>query len=517
MCSKTLKKANQKKTFYVWDEAPFHKLSPTRYRELREFLNKPNGPSIHITTAELADVVNGRDDIPLPDWATDHKFETELESLIDNNSVVWICWDCDSLISFFDDPKMGKFITRELSLVQQSERVPCPFCGSLKLAFYNPKVLATGEKVNPIDWDESVNNFKEPADIKKSLESQKLSSNEIFLDKILRSEYDIPPTQRSDLLYTSEYTLDKLSKEYSTMVSSWKQSSGLPKHNPDAFRNLKSPLSLRTNNPDGISNILSQNWNRVIEIIACDYPEFSDIAVGMAVSPGFSASAHMGDNGEIALIIEFGLFAKQVRLNHLLSLLFDTDMLLKPQKGLDWTIDEIVANIISELTEKPLEERNVRIIPKLNYSSQEEFLRAHIITEAQMVFAILHELGHVADWKTSPELIHHKIKDPFQRTCAIETWADTWAMNLIFKRGEEFYLPWIQYQSILWLFEYWNLMNIKHQSYNTYFNSRSRWDHIESMIQKCKKGKNLDELYIDELRHIFDTAINEWRKQNGHD
>ena len=60
-------------------------------------------------------------------------------------------------------------------------------------------------------------------------------------------------------------------------------------------------------------------------------------------------------------------------------------------------------------------------------------------------------------------------------------------------------------------------MNIKHQSNKAYFNSRSRWDHIESMIQKGKKCKNLDELYIDELRQIFDMAINEWRQQNGQD
>jgi hypothetical protein len=79
------------------DEAKLYKPSPTRYMELRKLLLNPSGPSIHIKTAELAAVVQGKEDILLPEWSTNEAFEAELEMLISKSSIVSICWDCDGI------------------------------------------------------------------------------------------------------------------------------------------------------------------------------------------------------------------------------------------------------------------------------------------------------------------------------------------------------------------------------------------------------------------------------------
>jgi len=505
------KRAKRNKRLFVLDEAPLHKPSRARYMELRKLLMNPNGPSIHITTAELADVVNGREDIPLPDWATVHAFEAELESLIENNTVVSVCWDCDSVISFFHDLKLGKLIAPELAIVQQSEKVPCPYCGSLRIANYDPKVLTTGEKVCPLDMNDYDDELEAPADAHQAVDSQQISPNEQYLDKLLRTEYDIQPDKQSDVFNISEYTLDRISNKFAREVSDWGETPGLPTLDPNALESFRKQLSLslRADAPGGKSSVLGHIWYMVKDILADDYPEFCDVAVGMAVSRGISASMHLGDSGEMAVIVEMGLFFKLPRLNHLLSLIFDTDMLLRHDKGPDWTIDDIVTNIIAELTDKPIDQVKGRRIPELNYHSQEEFLRSRFITDAQIVFAILHELGHLADWKTSPQLAHHNIKDPSQRASAIEAWADAWAMDLIFKRGKEFLIPWVRYRAIFWLFEYWHLMDVVLLHSNTiHFNSRCRWDLIESMIRRRNKHEGLGQLYIYELRTIFDITVN---------
>ena len=215
------KRTKRNKRFFVWDEAPLHKPSRARYMELRKLLMNPNGPSIHITTAELADVVNGREDIPLPDWATVHAFEAELESLMENNSVVSICWDCDSVISFFHDLKLGKLIVPELAIVQQSEEVLCPYCRSLRIAYYDPKVLTTGEKVCPLDRNDCDDELEALSDAHQAVDSQQISPNEQFLDKLLRTEYDIQPGKQSDVFNISEDTLDRISDKFAREVSDW--------------------------------------------------------------------------------------------------------------------------------------------------------------------------------------------------------------------------------------------------------------------------------------------------------
>lgn len=498
--------------FLTSDELKLCRPSRTRYMELRRLLTNPKSPSIHITTGELANVVNGRTDITLPDWATNSEFEAELESFIANNSIVSVCWDCDSVLSFFHDKIIGKSIAQELAIVQQLEMVPCHYCGGFKIAFYDSKVLTIGEKVKPPDIVDTYEEPKMHADVYQKKDSRQISRNEKFLDELLRTKYSHQSCERSDVFNISESTIDFTSKKWAEVVTEWGKTPGLPILNPNELERFreKCSLSLRADTSGAKLSILRIISQIVKDILADDHPEFCNVAIAMAKSPGMTASVHLGDQAEMAVVIEIGLFSKLIRLNHLLSLIFDTDIFIRPDEETDWTIDDIVINIIATLTEQPINLERARIIPRLNYRTQSEFLRSNFITDAQIVFAILHELGHLEYWRRSPQLVNHSEKDAIEMATSIESWADAWAMDLIFKRGKEYFIPLIQYRSIFWLFEYWHLMaEGLHYSNMMYFRPRERWDHIESMIRRRKKHMDLEKLRIDEIRTIFSIMLNE--------
>ncbi len=507
---KKSKPTNQKRSFGIWDEALLHKPPPSRYMELRALLLNPNRPSIHITTAELAVVVHGREDISLPDWSTNELFEAELESLISDNSAVSICWNCDSVISFFHDPKLGKQMVPELIVVQHLEKVPCPECGSLRIAFYDPEVLKTGDAVQPHDCHNGEQILDKAEPVVQPEESPHISTNEKFLESLIRTRYEAPQGNRTDAISLSKDTIDRVSKKYKQTVMTWEKLSGLPSIDPNALNSLQEfPfISLRPHKAGGRPSLLGHTWHMVQELLSDDYLELREVAMGLAFSRGISASGHLGESGEKAIVLELGLFSTLPRLNHLLSLMFDTDMLLRPGKPHHWTIDDIAANVICKILDPPVNPAKAKAIPPLNYESKDDFLRSHIITEAQIIFVILHELGHFADWQAYHPLNHHQIENPQERSDAIEAWSDKWAMELIFERGKVFHQSWLHCRSIFWLFEYWHVLHLKlrHAAKMTLSKPRSRWDHITEIIKE-KEEVDLESITCTELRDILDSAI----------
>lgn len=469
----------------------------------------PNSPSIHITTAELADVVTGSEDRPLPDWATDRAFEAELQSLIEENSVVSICWHCDSVISFFHDPEQGISIVPELALVAQSEKIPCPYCGTPGFAFYDPKVLTTGEKVRATGIeDEERPEWDESAETDQDLSAKVLPPNERFLDQLLRTKYGVRLDGPTDAFRVSKGTLERIAEQFTEMVSAWKTEPNLPNVDANALARLfdskQYSLSLRPQ----IGSPLGDVWRTVREIIAVDYPEYCDVAVGIAISPGISASTHLGDSGEMAVIVEMGLFSKLPRLNRLLSRMFDTDLLHGSETDIRPRIDDTVMSVIAELTDNLIDPANLKSIPMSGYESHAEFLRSRLTTKHQLVFSILHELGHLADWRSPSHTNHHRTTYPMERSAVIEAKADSWAMDLILRRGESSDVPWVYTRSLFWLFEYWHVMAVGFGYPNAACcDSRKRWDNVESIIRSSREDVDFGLLCVDEVRTIFDLMI----------
>jgi hypothetical protein len=390
--------------------------------------------------------------------------------------------------------------------------VPCKICGSLRIAFYDPKVLTTGEAIRPQDGSDDRQSCDKA--INKYEKSPQLSTNEKFLESLIKSRYEAPRGNRANVLEVSKHTTYRISKKFNQTVTSWKRLNGLPPVDPKSLsgQSISSFISLRPCKTDDKSSLLGFTWKKVQKILEHDYPELKKVAIGISIDPNTSVSAHLGEEDEKAIVIDLGLFGMLPRLNHLLSLIFDTDMLLHPGKIPGWTIDDIMANVISVIMSVPVEPSRAKTIPNLAYENEAEFIRAHDIKDAQLIFIILHELGHFVHWQTHNSTDHKQIRNPQERSADIEAWSDKWAMELIFKRGAKFHQPWLQYRSIFWLFEYWHILNLKGHHTGRVINSkpRYRWDHIAEVIKSKEGTKNLGDLCANEFREIINLNVDQF-------
>lgn len=483
------------------DEAALYTPSRERYMQIVRLLEHHNGPSRRITSTEVANAVGWRED-QLPEWVTDQAFEAELEELIDNHQVVWICRNCDGIVSFYaaDSPEGEADLVRGLVIVYSQRPVPCPFCEAQATAFYDTAVLRSGKPAR-LSFQREMGADELEQQTREQDDDTAQSQNERFLDHILRTRYMARPHTLTDTLSFSDSTQERSDEHFRKTASQWH---GVPgaiagdaRSVGETISRLGPELSLRPQWAEAGSNVLGRIWDSVKLMVQDRYPDLADSAVGIAKSLGLSANAHVGDAGEAAIVLEFGLFDKLYHLNNLLNL-------AKTGEQRDWSVEELGMNLIAALTSSPVDPRRAKTVPSTSYRSEDEFWRAHLITNSQQQFVILHELGHIVQFRSAAR--ERERRDARRRSLEAELKADRFAIDLIVEKGDDFYIPWMQHRSIFWLTEYWHVMAMAMQpAVGSYEDARIRWDAMQRILESS--GIEVKEQMVKDLRMFMDLML----------
>lgn len=489
------------------DESELIGLSRIDFMKLRKMLREPKKLSIDITSTDLANVVNGRDDIELPEWSKDEDFELEIENLIEQNQLVWICPECDKIVAFFETTEEINLenLVRRLLVVAQRDDIPCPYCGKIVISLFDTDFLKRGlsvKEIIPKNYLEKLRTTDHKT--KHKLSKQSEDSNEKFLQEVLEKYHGQSEDASTDIFVFSDYSIMNAKMAFKESITTWKEGPGIKPLSgrgslDDTFIPEKMPLRPRYGSED--SNVLGRIWDSVILMTRERYPEFKKIAVGIAKSNGLYCTTYRNETGNIAIVLHFGLFTAIYSLNHL----FDLILHFNESHGRDFNF--LIDNFVECL--KNIDTSS--FLDSASYKSEEEFWRSHFISNCQQQFVILHELGHIVEWTTEKRTCYRRRKMENHKKSKLyntnsETKADMYALKCIIEKGGDFNEPWVQYRSIFWLFEYWHMLEKRAKVKDSVYNSaRERWDNLYKELKKCRA--DLSSLHMNETRKFVDRLL----------
>jgi hypothetical protein len=456
-----------------------------RYIQIRNLILSHKSPSFPVRTEDLANVVKGREDVPLPVWATNRDFEHELETLIRRNHTVIICLDCDHIVGFLNySPDKGNFKLDELMYVMTREKFSCQFCESTGWALVASELLRSGVKIEiPLGIRRTMQSYQEQKT--PPLFPSAPTQNELFMDSILRRLYPFKPNESTDHILLGKNAVPNAVRTVQDFSASL---ADLAKRIPPAFY-------LRPIFNEEHRNVLGTVWDTVKKILEPEYAQFVTTAVGILPRDELTASAHLGREGQMAVIIRFGFFKSLYILNHLMLYLVG---------GVDnrqYNRELLIPVLRSGLSFEDAEIGKAMKKVNLAHQSEDEFWTIHAISNMQQEFAILHELGHLNAWlqKSSGEEVDNLLCEEG----SAEFYADAWAIDLILKKGAKFHRLNKYLLALLWLFEYWHASaTIKNGEQKIV---RERWDRIYA--QAASRGVHLGDKDISMVRNFIDCVL----------
>lgn len=420
-------------------------------------LQSPFKLSKEITTTQLADVVNGRENVPLPDWSRDEGFEAEIEEAIARSQVVLVCYDCDGIIGFFTTTRTIDLpmLVKGLGIVIKQERLACRKCGGRSLVWCNPSLFEEGKSI--YDAIPSYHDFGASLSHRPSPAAPGLPRS-MLLTRILKERYG----QAED---------------------------------PDLLSLTFAHSNRRLQMTPG-QNVLGQVWDSVCQMAEEELPGVRSVAVGIAKAGGLFGSAYQDDEapGSYAIVLHFGLFDILYVLNHLFDLLHKTtdeeskkDLLVKFREAV---LGAALGNFSWNLG---------CVLP---YQTDEDFWAAHTASICQQQFVLMHEVAHIMSWA------RRSAKDERRRPYSAEAYledeikADAWAVEKIITRGVSYHDPAFQFRAVYLLFAYWDLISTAASANSALFiDPGQRWDQIRRLAHEQTAN-----LPLDEYRSVIEAA-----------
>ncbi len=287
----------------------------SKYLDILNLIKKRKLPSIPIRTQELADVVCGRKDIDLPNWANDKNFESELENLIENYDSVLICNECDYIFGFIAYEPFQQFImVEELMYVIIRQDLICDYCNkSSSISLCSSEVLKNGKKVD-INSEFEVNS-KTNITLKKYDNIKFLESPfEKYLDTLLRVHYPFKKEETTKYIRISDDVFEYAKESVSNFKNFTKSLEKLP----DVFflRPIYSPYHL---------NVLGVVWNSITKLLEKECQYLTKVAIGILPKNQISGWVRLHKKKGFVIILGLGLFKRIYTLNYLMFLLFNSN------------------------------------------------------------------------------------------------------------------------------------------------------------------------------------------------
>lgn len=317
-------------------------------------------------------------------------------------------------------------------------------------------------------------------------------ASEDLLEKVLKLFY----RQESQNFALGDFTFDKFFEKNDQFINKINLSK------TDVI-NKMSRSSLRPVYKGQNSNVLGRVHDSVMLMCKDDHPEFMDYAVCLAKYSDFFGRLYSDNDGGFAIILSIGIFIDLYAVNEIYNLVqYNSELLI--HKRIEYLI-EMFCIISHFFGEKTLKKSNY----DHHYKDKNDLMKITFITNSQQQFIMLHEYGHIA---TSYNRKRGKSTDIYCDNYTIdnEFIADEWAANKIKKYGEQFYIPWMQLRSLLWLFEFMYFVDLIERGKNANESLlRKRYDRIKNIID-CD-GNILHNDVIYDTRETMDDIISNWK------
>jgi hypothetical protein len=486
-------------------------LSRAEYKSIQESIDKKKSLSIPITVNELAAIVNGDKIEPLPNWAKDKSFEQEIEHAIQNNEIVWLCTNCDKIVSFYKIPSgmpKTKYIIGLLE-VNARNKTGCPFCQFTTTMLFSSDFLTTGEPIPEYNKEgklesaqgETVSN----QDIGKTSEQISFSGQDFTID-VLRNNINLKHDDKSQtfmmdnpLARTSYKDLSNIKTKYSTPIIEY-----LTVELSKVLYSMQNEKDFTLGLNKQSNKTLHRVWDSICIMLIEEWADIDSVDVIIVKKLGLMSQVFYEEHGVGVIVLYFDLFSILYELNaDIEKILFhknDADSLKAWIRHFMDMCSKITSN-----NEESIKERQISL-------NGEDILRSHFLGTSQQQFIILHELGHLASWKNmiaQPKKMKASIMD-YNKA---EMQADLWACQHIIEKGADFNVPSVQFLSIFLLFEYWNaFLKLKKLSYSGLITPRERWDNLYKFLKKNKKD-TFSKQFIANTRNFFDTIIVSFTKE----
>lgn len=399
---------DNKKAWPVINPLSIERPSRKCYVQIRNLFLSRKEPSFPVRTEDLANVVNGCDEVPLPHWATNRDFERELIGLIERYRTIVICVNCDHIIGFLDySPEEGRFTVEELLYVGGREDLSCQFCGSSFWGLAPSDFLKTGMKFEiPRGARASIRGIRDQEDFRLYLPTP--TQNERYLDSILRRLYPFLPDEPTDHIRLTQRFISKSVRSvggFSTSLAS-------------AARRLPPVFYLRPIFDKEHQNVVGSVLETVKKILQPEYAQLATAAIGILPRNELTASAHLGSEGQMAVVIRFGFFNLIYYLNQLMLYLVCGVI------DRNHSREQLVSMLRGMLLRNGPKNATAMKPSELTYQSESEFWTVHAISVMQQEFVILHELGHLDAWLQKKRNV--EVDNLFSKEDIAEA-ADIWA------------------------------------------------------------------------------------------
>jgi len=454
-----------------------------RYIQIRELFLARKITSFPVKTEDLANVVKGREDVALPGWAEDSEFECELETLIQGNPTILVCLNCDHIIGFLDySPDKEEFSVAEVVYVFSREDFACQYCHSTRWSMFPSERLRSGEKVGMPARIQEVMKNRQGQEVSLPY-APPSSKNEQFLDSVLRRLYPFRPEESTDRI-----RLEK--KELSAAIRlAQRISPGLG----EAGEKTPPVLFLRPVYTQEYRNVLGTVWESAKKILGDEYAHLAAAAIGILPRDELTASAHLGPEGEMAVIVRRGFFQHLYTLNQLLLyILFGSE---RPERNRS----DLVVLFRHKITNSNKDAEALFRKVDWDCQTEKEYWSVHAISNIQQEFVLLHELGHLQAWlQGSPD-------DLASVEEAEDYHADSWAMNLVLRRGTGLHHLDVYLNALLYLFEYWHSAAVIVQGQAG--SARERWNKLHALSRQ--HGISLRDKEITAVRGLVDQVLRE--------
>ncbi len=425
-----------------------------RYIKIKSMLKTLNGPTQQIKTQDLANVVKGRTDVPLPSWSKDAGFEKEIESLM-KNDLCWVCIDCDSIVSFFSlgqNDNIGTFV-RDAGIVTLREKsIKCPYCGSRHPCFLDPQFFWRGKKAPSKDTFDRVLS-KPTLSAKKGRNPDNISTtpHEKLLEELMVEVSNTGSKEQNlEIVPIFDYQIKNLCRTVAESKKG-KRSFYIPVEGEVTVERMRAILGFGFALRPTKGDVLGRVWGQVKEMIRIDFSCLLDVALGIAKRQGISAhSKYNQKTGGMAIALEYGLRDCLYSLDQLTYRICTNLITERLSK------ERLIFNIIGIIGE------TVRLHgpwPPVfdGYENEKEYKTIDLMADCQLQFVILHELWHILNYKrlTTHDGINRRSSGDnyLSRECS----ADTWAIDNILSAKEKFHNFGFQMLAIWWLFLYWHI------------------------------------------------------------
>jgi hypothetical protein len=323
--------------------------------------------------------------------------------------------NCDHIIGFLDySPDKEIFSVAETSYVFSREGFSCQYCQSTMWSMVPSERLKSGEKIEmPPGFQKTMESS--PGQNTPIPYSPGATRNEQFLDSVLRRLYPFRPEEPTDRIRLGKKDIS------GALRAAERISPELAK----AGQKMPPVLLLRPVYTQEYRNVLGTVWETVKEILGDENSHLADVAIGILPRNELTASAHLGSDGQTAVIVRLGFFQHLYLLNQLM-LYITGDMMNRDRKR-----KNLVALLRHELTNS---NRNADALLRkvdLEQQTESEYWSVHAISNIQQEFVLLHELGHLQTWMQGSSGKDMDDLVPVEEAGEIN--ADSWAVDQVLR------------------------------------------------------------------------------------